>query len=65
MKLLNMENMRKKILKQNKKFNYNIAYLKIIKLLLQQKRRKKVIFSYFNHNHILYIKYEINLVHKN
>ena len=41
MKLLNMENMRKKILKQNKKFNCNIAYLKIIKLLLQQKRRKK------------------------
>lgn len=30
-----MENMAKKILKQNKKYNSNITYLKIIKSLLQ------------------------------
>ena len=44
MKLLNMENMRKKILKQNKKFNCNIAYLKIIKFIVAPKKKKKKLF---------------------
>lgn len=39
-----MENMRKKILKQNKKFNCNIAYLKIIKFIVAPKKKKKKLF---------------------